>query len=247
MNSGADIFSRVRLLIGEEALQRIGRAKIILFGCGGVGSWCADSLVRSGVRHLTLVDGDRINLTNVNRQLMATTRTVGEAKVEALNAHLLSINPSADFTAREALFSADTAASFGLDDYDYVIDCIDSLKDKITLLEMASHSRGKLFSSMGAALKIDPTRVQVAEFWEVHGDPLARALRKKMRQEGRTTGNPILCVYSEELMENRGEAIDPTLDESPIKKAVVNGTLAPVTATFGHTLASLVLQDLISV
>ena len=245
MNNLPDIFSRVRLLIGEEALERIGAKKVILFGCGGVGSWCADSLVRSGIRQLTLVDGDRINATNVNRQLMATTRTLGAAKVEALRDHLLSINPEARIQTHEALFSAETAASFGLDGFDYVIDCIDSLKDKITLLETASHGPATLFSTMGAALKMDPTRVRVAEFWEVHGDPLARALRKKMRQEGRKTGKQFLCVYSEELLENHGEAIDPALDESPIKKAVVNGTLAPVTATFGHTLASLVLQDIV--
>lgn len=241
-----DIFSRVRLLVGEEALQRIGSRKVILFGCGGVGSWCADSLVRSGVLDLTLVDGDVINATNVNRQLMATTLTIGQPKVEALRAHLLAINPSARITAREALFSAETAGEFTLDEYDYVIDCIDSLKDKITLLELASHSKATLFSSMGAALKIDPTRVRVAEFWDVHGDPLARALRKKMRREGRKTGKQFLCVYSEELLENRGEAIDPSLDESPIKKAIVNGTLSPVTATFGHTLASLVLRDILA-
>ena len=241
-----DIFSRVRLLVGEESLQRIGSRKVILFGCGGVGSWCADSLVRSGVLDITLVDGDVVGPTNINRQLMATTLTVGQPKVEALKAHLLAINPSARIIAREALFSAETAASFALDDYDYVIDCIDSLKDKITLLELASHAKATLFSSMGAALKMDPTRVRVAEFWDVHGDPLARALRKKMRQERRKTGKQFLCVYSEELLENRGEAIDPSLDESPIKKAVVNGTLSPVTATFGHTLASLVLRDMIA-
>ncbi|MBR4774973.1 MAG: tRNA threonylcarbamoyladenosine dehydratase [Bacteroidales bacterium] len=246
MQADTDIFSRVRLLLGEEALRRIGSRKVILFGCGGVGSWCADSLVRSGVLDITLVDGDVVGPTNINRQLMATTLTIGQPKVEALRAHLLSINPSARISTREALFSAETAASFPLDDYDYVIDCIDSLKDKITLLELASHSRAALFSSMGAALKIDPTRVRVAEFWEVHGDPLARALRKKMRQEGRKTGKQFLCVYSEELLENRGEAIDPSLDESPIKKAVVNGTLSVVTATFGHTLASLVLRDMIA-
>ena len=246
MESSPDIFSRVRLLVGEEALQAIGSKKVLLFGCGGVGSWCADSLVRSGVRQITLVDGDVVGPTNINRQLMATTLPIGQPKVEALREHLLAINPSATVITRKALFSAETAVEFPLNEFDYVIDCIDSLKDKITLLELASHSGATLFSSMGAALKIDPTRVRVAEFWAVHGDPLARALRKKMRQEGRKTGKQFLCVYSEELLENRGEAIDPSLDESPIKKAVVNGTLVPVTATFGHTLASLVLRDILA-
>ena len=241
-----DFLSRVRLLLGDQALRRIGRKKVILLGCGGVGSWCADSLVRSGIGHLTLVDADVVGPTNLNRQLMATTLTLGQPKVEALRSHLLSINPGARIEAVQALYSAENAQDFHLEQYDYVLDCIDSLKDKITLLEQASHSPATLFSSMGAALKLDPTRVRVAEFWDVHGDPLARALRKKMRQQGRQTGKQFLCVYSEELLENLGEPVDPSLDESPIKKAVVNGTLAPVTATFGHTLASLVLRDILA-
>ena len=241
-----DIFNRTRLLVGEEGMERIASRKVLILGVGGVGSWCADSLVRSGISHLTLVDADCVNLTNVNRQLMATTRTVGQPKVEALRDRLLEINPWADITPVQALFTEETAADFHLDDYDYIIDCIDSLKDKTALIELATHTRAVLFSSMGAALKMDPTRVRVAEFWEVRGDPLARAIRKKFRREGRETGKQFLCVYSEELLENLGEPVDPAQDASPIKKAVVNGTLSPVTASFGHTLASLVLRDIVN-
>lgn len=238
-----DIFNRARLLVGEKGMERIALSRVLLFGVGGVGSWCAESLVRSGISHLTIVDADTVNITNVNRQLMATTRTVGRPKVEALKERLLEINPSAQITPIHALFTPESAAEFHLEDYDYVIDCIDSLKDKTALIELASHSPATLFSSMGAALKIDPTRIRVAEFWDVHGDPLARAIRKKFRKEGRTTGKPVLCVYSEELLENRGEAQEPA--QEIVRKACVNGSLAHITAIFGHTLAGLVLQDIL--
>jgi tRNA A37 threonylcarbamoyladenosine dehydratase len=238
-----DIFNRARLLLGDEGMERIAAKRILLFGVGGVGSWCAESLVRSGVRHLTIVDADTVNITNVNRQLMATTRTVGKVKVEALKERLLEINPQADITPVQKLFTAENAADFQLGSFDYIIDCIDSLKDKTALIELASHSPAALFSSMGAALKIDPTRIRVAEFWDVHGDPLARAIRKKFRKEGRKTGKPILCVYSDELLENKGEAQKPA--NEIVRKACVNGSLAHITAIFGHTLAGLVLMDIL--
>ena len=244
MSGNQDIFARARLLVGADGLERIGSKRILLLGVGGVGSWCAESLVRSGIRHLTLVDADEVNLTNVNRQLMATTRTVGQPKVEALRDRLLEINPEADITPVQALFSEESAQEFHLDSYDYILDCIDSLKDKTALIELATHTKAVFFSSMGAALKIDPTRVRVAEFWNVRVDPLARAIRKKFRREGRETGKPFLCVYSEELTPNRGEPQQPA--DEIIKKACVNGSLAPITAIFGHTLAGLVLQDILT-
>lgn len=244
MDPKQDIFNRARLLVGDEGMECIASKRILLLGVGGVGSWCAESLVRSGVVHLTIVDADTVNPTNINRQLMATTQTVGRPKVEALKERLMEINPEADITPIQALFSEESADQFHLDSYDFIIDCIDSLKDKTALIELATHTQAVFFSSMGAALKIDPTRVRVAEFWEVHGDPLARAIRKKFRREGRETGKPFLCVFSDELLENRGEAQQPADDEI-IKKACVNGTLAPITAIFGHTLAALVLKDIL--
>lgn len=243
MEQNQDIFNRARLLLGSEGMERIASKRVLLFGVGGVGSWCAESLVRTGIVHLTLVDADCVNITNVNRQLMATTQTVGRVKVEALRERLLEINPDAEITPIQKLFTAENAAEFQLDNYDYIIDCIDSLKDKTALIELATHTGAKFFSSMGAALKIDPTRIRVAEFWDVHGDPLARAIRKKFRKEGRETGKPFLCVFSEELLENRGEPQDPA--NEIVRKACVNGSLAHITAIFGHTLAGLVLQDIL--
>ena len=235
------IFRRAELLLGDEAMSRIGEKRVIIFGVGGVGSWCAESLIRSGIKHLTIVDSDRVSITNINRQLMATTKTVGQVKVDALKERLLTINPSAEITALQQVFTAETADSFQLDSYDYIIDAIDSLKDKALLILMATSSplnrgdkRGGFFSSMGAALKLNPTKIQVAEFWKVKGDPLARALRNRFKREKVFPRRKFQCVYSDELLENK-LPIDPN-DKG-------NGTIAHITAIFGFMLAGLVIQD----
>ena len=205
------IFRRSELLLGDEAMGRIGEKRVIIFGTGGVGSWCAESLIRSGIRKLTIVDSDRVCITNINRQLMATTKTVGQVKVDALKERLLSINPAAEITALQQVFTAETAESFHLDSYDYIIDAIDSLKDKALLILLATSlplgrggRRGAFFSSMGAALKLDPTRIKITEFWKVQGDPLARALRKRFKRDGQYPKRKFMCVYSDELLENKG-------------------------------------------
>ena len=237
------IFRRAELLLGDEAMSCIGEKRVIIFGVGGVGSWCAESLIRSGIKHLTIVDSDRVSITNINRQLMATTKTVGQVKVDALKERLLTINPSAEITALQQVFTAETADSFQLDSYDYIIDAIDSLKDKALLILMATSSplnrgdkRGVFFSSMGAALKLNPTKIQVAEFWTVKGDPLARALRNRFKREKVFPRRKFQCVYSDELLENK-LPIDPN-DKG-------NGTIAHITAIFGFMLAGLVIQDVV--
>ena len=237
------IFRRSELLLGEEAMERIAQKRVILFGVGGVGSWCAESLVRSGINHLTIVDSDRVAITNINRQLMATTNTVGQVKVEALKERLLSINPSAEITALQKIFSQETAEEFDLDTYDYIIDAIDSLKDKAALILLACRTKAKFFSSMGAALKMDPTRIKVTEFWKVEGDPLARALRKKFKALSKHPEKKFQVVYSDELLENRGCPAEDGEEPSPFNKPQTNGSLAHITAIFGFTLAGLVIQD----
>ena len=154
--------ARTELLLGADVMARLAEVRVILFGVGGVGSWCAEGLVRSGVKHLTLVDADRISASNVNRQLMATPRTVGQVKVEALRDRLLEIAPDAEIETLQQVFSAETAEEFALDSYDYILDAIDSLKDKGELILRATHTPAVFFSSMGAALKIDPAQVRVA-------------------------------------------------------------------------------------
>ncbi|MFA7583964.1 MAG: tRNA threonylcarbamoyladenosine dehydratase [Proteiniphilum sp.] len=240
-----ELFARTELLVGSAAMERIASSKVILFGVGGVGSWCAEALIRSGIMHLTLVDSDRVATANINRQLPATTLTVGELKVEVMRRRLLEINPEAQITILPIIYSAETSASFQLEQYDYIIDAIDSLSHKVHLLVAASRTRATLFSSMGAALKIDPQQIRVAEFWKVRGCKLASALRQRMKKNEKPE-KPFLCVYSEELLSNRGEEALPDADEhGSFRKAQTNGTMVQVTAVFGFTLSSLVIQDIV--
>ena len=187
-------------------MDRISSKSVIIFGVGGVGSWCAESLVRSGISHLTIIDSDRVCITNVNRQLQATTKSVGLVKVEALKERLLEINPQAKINAVQEIYTAENAAMFQLETYDYIIDSIDSLKDKIHLILHASECPGKFFSAMGAALKMDPTKIQVAEFWEVIGCPLASIIRKRLRQSKTYPKKKFLCVFSPEVLPNKSTA-----------------------------------------
>ena len=241
--SSKEIFNRSELLLGADVMERLAAVRMILFGVGGVGSWCAEGLVRSGVTHLTLVDADCVAPSNINRQRMATVSTVGRSKVEVLREILLDINPSASIEAINARFTDATAGSFNLDSYDYIIDAIDALKDKAALILHASASSATFFSSMGAACKIDPTRVRVAPFWDVRGCPLGAMLRKKLRKAGTLPAKDFLCVYDEELLENRGTST-ALPEELKFDKAAHNGSLVTVTATFGFTLAGLVIEDI---
>ena len=257
------IFRREELLLGADMMEVIASKRVIIFGVGGVGSWCAESLVRSGIEQLTIVDSDRVCMTNVNRQLMATTKTVGKVKVDVLKERLLDINPAANITAIQDIYSAETAESFHLSSYDYIIDAIDSLKDKADLILRASKTDAKFFASMGAALKMDPTKISVAEFWKVKGCPLAAALRRKFKHNKTFPSKKFPCVYSEELLRNRGEnkscgtsqCLCPKAAEGPgradllnhewcTSKAQINGTIAHTTAIFGFTLAGLLIQDI---
>lgn len=239
------LFARTTLLVGYEVMKAFSEARVIIFGAGGVGSWCAEGLVRSGVRHLTIVDPDRVNPTNVNRQLQATAATIGQVKVEALKARLKEINPEAEIEAIQKVYEDGNYQEWGFEGYDYIIDAIDSLKDKISLLLRASQFKAKIYSSMGAALKVDPTKVKVAEFWDVRGCPLGSMMRKRMRQAKTFPHKNIYCVYDEEVLENRGIAPEPA-DDNPMesKKAVTNGTTGHMTAIFGMTLAGLVIKDI---
>ena len=229
----SDIFSRTKLLLGEAALEQMASKRVILFGVGGVGSWCAETLVRTGIHHLTIVDSDVVVASNINRQLPATTLTIGQPKVDVLRERLLQINPAAEIDALQMRFNEQTADSFRLEEYDFVIDAIDSLKDKAELiLRCTALEHVTLFSSMGAALKIDPTRIRVADFRKVEGDPLARALRHRFKQMGRFPEKKFLCVFSDEH-----------LTDTFVSPDHAHGTMAHITAIFGHILASLVVQD----
>ena len=254
------IFQRTQLLLGKSFIERAAEARVIIFGIGGVGSWCAESLVRSGIRHLTIVDSDRVCVTNVNRQLMATSKTVGQVKTELLRDRLLEINPKAEITALQKIYSPETSGSFQLDSYDFIIDAIDSLSNKVHLIQTASQTDAVFFSSMGAALKMDPTRIKIAEFWKVNGCPLGAALRGRIKKLGGVS-KKFMCVYSDEVLANAGEnescgtdkCMCPKTHHGPgdpdlvnhewcSLKAKINGTTSYMPAMFGMTIASMVVK-----
>ena len=233
------IFSRTELMLGTAALEALARTKVAVFGLGGVGGWCAEALVRSGVGRLMLVDSDKVAESNVNRQVMATTATVGEVKVEVLAKRLREINPLVELDVRARRYTEDTAGEFALGEYDYVVDAIDSLDCKAALIRHAlSIPSATLFSSMGAALKIDPFQIRATEFRKVEGDGLARALRTKFKKTGGMPSRKFTCVWSPERRENLGAE---TGDGETGKR--VNGTVVHTTAIFGFALAGLVVQD----
>ena len=255
-------FQRTELLLGKQCMTEIAAKRIIIFGIGGVGSWCAESLIRSGIQHLTIVDSDRVCVTNINRQLMATTKTVGEVKTEVLKERLLEINPKATILSFQKIYSPETSASFELETYDFIIDAIDSLSNKAHLLQTASRTGAKVFASMGAALKMDPTRIKVAEFWKVQGCQLGAALRTKIKKTGGLS-KKVQCVYSDELLVNAGEneacgtekCMCPKTKHGPgdpelvnhewcSLKAKINGTTSYMPAMFGMTMASMVVQSI---
>ena len=228
-----DFFSRSEALLGAEGMDRLRNARVILFGVGGVGSWCAEALIRTGLIHLTLVDGDVVQPSNVNRQLPATRETIGRPKVEVLRERLLTINPEAEIEAVFENYYADGKTESGADlkigEYDYVIDAIDSVAAKTDLIINATRVRGmKVFSSMGAALRFDPTAVTTGELMSIKGDALAKAVRARMKKIGLHPYRKVRCVYSTE----QAQACE------------TRGSLMQVTAVFGCTLASMVINAL---
>ena len=219
------MFTRTIQLLGEEGFRALQNARVILFGVGGVGGWCAEALLRTGIGHLTIVDFDKVDTTNLNRQVVATHDNIGQSKVFEMQKRLLSIAPQADIQAIERQYNADTADTFDLAQYDIVVDAIDMVECKALLLYRATQAGCKVYSSMGAGRKTDPQKIRTAEFSKVQGCPLARALRTKMKKANLLPAAKIQCVYSEEISGDQG-------------------TLAPVVGVFGMTLASMVINDL---
>lgn len=227
-----DFFCRSEALLGAEAMKALRTKRVIIFGVGGVGSYAAEALIRTGLTHLTIVDGDTVQPSNINRQLPATRATLGMSKVEALKERLLSINPDAEIEAvAEFYHDDDENLKSKILHHQYLIDAIDSVDDKVHLILYASRVRGmKVFSSMGAALRFDPTQVTTGELMTIQGDALAKAVRARMKKIGLHPSKKIRCVYSTEQAQ----------------RCETRGSLMQVTATFGLTLASLVIRDLTS-
>lgn len=236
---------RTAVLLGRDAVRRLHDARVIVFGVGGVGSWCVEALARAGVGHIAIVDSDTVADTNINRQLVADTLTVGQLKVNVMARRIHAVNPDCQIHAVAGIYNDSTAADFDLDSYDVIVDAIDSLAPKALLILNGTRCRhGRLVSSMGAALKTDITSIAVAEFWQVRGCPLARALRDRFKRQGIHPARKFKCVYSPVTVANSSDYQGPDVSDTANGTKRVNGTLVTTTATFGLLLAQLAIDRL---
>ena len=226
--------SRASALLGDVAMARLAASRVAVVGVGGVGSWCAEALVRTGVGSLTLVDDDVVAPSNLNRQCPATAAAIGRRKTEAMRERLLSINPEARVEALAARYPGGMPAEFSLAGFDCVVDAIDSVDAKAELVLAATGAGVPIVSSMGAALRLDPTKVVVRRFDRVVGDGLARALRRRFKRLGRRPPAPFACVCSLEV---------PMRTEASSGHGG-RGSVMQVTCAFGMALAAEVVSIL---
>ena len=180
----ADQFSRTRLLLGQEGLDRLSAARVAVFGLGGVGGSAAEALARAGVGELHLVDNDRVSLSNLNRQILATHKSVGQYKVDAARERILDINPEARVFTYRLFYTPDTAGEIDLAGLDYIVDAVDTVSAKLTLAVRAREAGVPLISSMGTGNKADPTALEVGDIYETSTDPLARVMRRELKKRG---------------------------------------------------------------
>lgn len=179
-----DQFSRTKLLIGGEGMDKLAGARVAVFGIGGVGGYVCEALVRSGVGHFDLIDDDKVCLTNLNRQIIATRKTVGRYKTEVMKERMLEINPTADVTVHNCFFLPENADEFDFESYDYVVDAVDTVTAKLELIERSQAKGTPIISAMGAGNKLDGSRFRVADIYETKGCPLARVMRHELRKRG---------------------------------------------------------------
>ncbi len=244
-------FSRTELLLGKAAMENLKQAAVAVFGIGGVGAFAAEALARSGVGRIALFDDDCVCLTNINRQLIATRKTVGRKKVEVMRERILDINPQCIVEANECFYAAANAGEYDLTRYSYIIDAIDTVSSKLTLIENAYAAGVPIISSMGAGNKLDPTRFEVADIYQTSVCPLARVMRRELRARNIPA---LKVVYSKE------EVITPIEDESSSCKShcicppdtkrkctirrQVPGSVAFVPSVAGLILAGEVIKDI---
>lgn len=227
---------RTGLVIGDEGLEKLKNAKVIIFGVGGVGGFAAEAIVRAGVGNITIVDFDDIDITNINRQVIALHSNVGKLKVEAMKERLLDINPELKINAVAKLYNAETSDEILCEDYDYAIDAIDMVSSKIHLIEKCTEKGIKIISSMGMGNKLDPTKIEITDIYKTSMCPLAKVMRRELKSRGI---KKLKVVYSTE------KAIEP-------KKKIMNGnkmtagSVSFVPSVGGLVIASAVIRDLIN-
>ena len=223
-----DQFDRTRLLIGEEGLAKLKKARVAVFGVGGVGGFAVEALVRSGIGAFDLIDNDTVALSNLNRQIIATRDTIGKLKVEVMRDRILSINPQAEIRMYPCFYLPENAAEFDFSQYSYVVDAVDTVTAKIDIIMQAQAAGVPVISSMGAGNKMDPTRFEVTDIYKTTVGPLARVMRRELKKRG---VKQLKVVYSTEKAIKTG--------------ADVPGSIAFVPSVAGLIVAGEVIRDLI--
>jgi len=247
-------FSRTELLIGSEGLERLKNSSVAVIGLGGVGSYAAEALCRAGVGRLSLIDFDDICLTNINRQLHAMDGTVGRAKASVMAERLGLINPQAGIVPFKEFYSAENSDLLLSQGYDYVVDAIDHFTSKLHLIGSCRERQIRIISSMGAAAKLDPGKVRVADISETHNCRMARSVRKLLKKQGITSGVKVVFSteeYREPAVKDagcKGDCICPNKDEQQFScehRRVILGSISYLPGIFGLTMAGVVVNDLL--
>lgn len=244
-------FSRTELLFGKEAMDKLQNSRVAVFGIGGVGGYVCEALVRSGIYHFDLIDDDQVCLTNLNRQIIATRKTVGQYKVDVMRERILEINPDADVSVHKCFFLPENADEFPFEEYDYVVDAVDTVTAKIELVMKAQEKGVPIISSMGAGNKLDPSAFKVADIYKTRVDPLARVMRREMKKRG---VKKLKVVYSEEdpkrpiedmAVSCRNHCIcPPGAQHKCTERRDIPGSTAFVPSVAGLIIAGEVIKDL---
>ncbi|MCC8356401.1 MAG: tRNA threonylcarbamoyladenosine dehydratase [Oscillospiraceae bacterium] len=246
-----DQFSRTQLIFGKPAMERLTASRVAVFGIGGVGGYTVEALARSGVGALDLIDDDRVCLTNLNRQIFATRKTIGQYKVDVAAARVGEINPDAVVRTYKTFFTPETAGAFDFSAYDYLVDAIDTVSGKIALAECAQRAGTPIISSMGAGNKVDPTAFQVADIYETSVCPLARVMRHELRKRGvkrlkvvYSQEKPIPPLEDEEISCRYHCVCPPGTVRKCAERRQVPGSNAFVPSVVGLIIAGEVVKDL---
>jgi tRNA A37 threonylcarbamoyladenosine dehydratase len=245
-------FSRTELLIGSEAIKKLNQCKVAVFGIGGVGSFVVEGLVRCGIGKFVLIDDDCVCLTNLNRQLHATRKTIGKPKVEVMKERILEINPEAEVETHQKFYLPENADEIFEDDYDYIVDAIDTVTAKIDLVLKAKEKNIPIISSMGAGNKLDPTKLTVTDIYKTVTDPLAKVVRKELRKRGvpslkvvYSTEEPIKPVETEASSCKAGCVCPKGSTRRCTVKRQIPGSVSFVPSVAGMIIAGEVVKDLI--
>lgn len=244
-------FSRTEILVGKENMDRFKNARVAVFGVGGVGGYVVEALARTGIGTLDLIDNDKVSVTNINRQIIATTKTVGLYKVDVAKERILDINPDAVVHTYKTFYMPETAEQFDFSAYDYIVDAIDTVTGKIELIMQANKTKTPVISSMGAGNKMDPSAFEVADIYKTSVCPLAKVMRHELKKRGI---KKLKVVYSKELPLNPAKLYleeykkaceaEPDADKAILSRRQIPGSNAFVPSTVGLIIASEVIRDL---